>query len=87
MVLLPIQTGGLQDREMEQRTIQEPPKLAGVPLAEDRPAMASSSSQLQSHQLPGPRDSSYTVFCAALQYLENKGKFTSTKCVHIFKFR
>jgi hypothetical protein len=85
MVLLPIQTGGLQDREMEPRNSQDPSKLAIGPLAADRPPMTSNSSQLQGHQLAGPRDSAYTVFCAGLQYLENKGKFIPIKCVHIFK--
>ena len=76
MVLLPIQTGALQERETEPMTIQEPSKLGRAPVAGDRPpTMAPSSSQLQGHQLAGPRDSAYTVFCAALQYLENKGKF------------
>jgi len=76
MVLLPIQTGGLQDRAMEPENSREPSKFAGGPLAADKPPMlASNSSQLQGHQLAGSRDSSYTVFCAALQHLENKGKY------------
>jgi hypothetical protein len=87
MVLLPIKTGGLQDREMESRNSQDPSKPAGLPLTEDRPSiMASSSSQLQGHQLAGPSGSSYTVLCAALQYLETKGRFIPTKCRRIFKF-
>jgi hypothetical protein len=87
MVLLPIQTGGLQDRVIVPGNIQELSKFADGPLAADKPPMlASSSSQLQGHQLAEPRDSSYTVLCAALQYLENKGKLFPMKCVRIFKF-
>lgn len=86
MVLLPIQTGGLQDRLIEPENSQEPSKLAIGLLAADRtPMLASNSSQLQGHQPAGTMESSYAVFCAALQYLENKGEFFPTICVRIFK--
>lgn len=86
MVLLPIQTGGLQDKEVETGTDQEASKLTSAPYTANRRPMNSSSSQLQGHQLAGARDSTYTVFCAALQYLENKGKLGLTKYAHVFKF-